>query len=138
MNKILSNKYIRYGALIIGGIFLGWLFFHSPRKINGNIEAIQQSKQAAIWTCSMHPQIRLTEPGKCPLCGMDLILLDQSNVVIDPFAVHLTKEAAELASVMTSVVTRENPVKEVRLYGKVQTDERLLQSQAAHVPGRIE
>jgi Cu(I)/Ag(I) efflux system membrane fusion protein len=30
------------------------------------------------------------------------------------------------------------PVKEVMLYGKVQADERLLQSQVAHVPGRIE
>jgi Cu(I)/Ag(I) efflux system membrane fusion protein len=29
-------------------------------------------------------------------------------------------------------------VKEVRLYGKVQSDERLLQSQVAHIPGRIE
>ena len=53
-------------------------------------------------------------------------------------AVHLTKEAAQLANVLTSVVTRQKPVKEVRLYGKVQADERLLQSQVAHIPGRIE
>jgi Cu(I)/Ag(I) efflux system membrane fusion protein len=52
--------------------------------------------------------------------------------------VHLTKEAAQLANVLTSVVTSQKPVKEVRLYGKVQADERLLQSQVAHVPGRIE
>lgn len=26
-----------------------------------------------IWTCSMHPQIRKTEPGQCPICGMDLV-----------------------------------------------------------------
>ncbi|MBN1516967.1 efflux RND transporter periplasmic adaptor subunit [Candidatus Sumerlaeota bacterium] len=26
-----------------------------------------------IWTCSMHPQIRMDKPGKCPLCGMDLV-----------------------------------------------------------------
>ncbi len=32
MKKIFSNKYFRYGSLVIGGIFLGWLFFHSPRK----------------------------------------------------------------------------------------------------------
>ena len=29
--------------------------------------------EAEVWTCSMHPQIRLPEPGKCPICGMDLI-----------------------------------------------------------------
>jgi Cu(I)/Ag(I) efflux system membrane fusion protein len=69
---------------------------------------------------------------------MDLIPLNQSNVEIDPAAVLLTKEAAQLANVETSVVTRQKPLKEVRLYGKVQADERLLQSQVAHVPGRIE
>jgi Cu(I)/Ag(I) efflux system membrane fusion protein len=36
------------------------------------------------------------------------------------------------------VVSIQKPVKKVRLYGKVQADERLLQSQVAHVPGRIE
>lgn len=28
---------------------------------------------AIVWTCSMHPQIRLAAPGKCPICGMALI-----------------------------------------------------------------
>ena len=50
----------------------------------------------------------------------------------------MSKEAAQLANVLTSVVTKQKPVKEVRLYGKVQADERLFQSQVAHVPGRIE
>ena len=95
--------------------------------------------QGTIWTCAMHPQIRMEEPGKCPICGMDLIPLAQSgDSSIDPDAIHLTKEAAQLANVLTSVVTKQKPVKEVRLYGKVQADERLLQSQVAHVPGRIE
>jgi Cu(I)/Ag(I) efflux system membrane fusion protein len=50
----------------------------------------------------------------------------------------LSKEAAQLANVLTSIVTKQKPVKEVRLYGKVQADERLFQSQVAHIPGRIE
>ena len=27
----------------------------------------------AVFTCSMHPQIKLAKPGKCPICAMDLI-----------------------------------------------------------------
>ena len=57
---------------------------------------------------------------------------------IDPVCYSSEKEAAQLANVLTSVVTKQIPVKEVRLYGKVQADERLFQSQVAHVPGRIE
>lgn len=25
------------------------------------------------WTCSMHPEVRLPEPGECPVCGMPLV-----------------------------------------------------------------
>jgi len=25
------------------------------------------------WTCAMHPSVRLKEPGKCPICGMETI-----------------------------------------------------------------
>ncbi len=138
MKNIFSNKYFLYSAFIIVGIFLGWLFFHSPRKVAESHEHTAQNDQRTIWTCAMHPNVRMPEPGKCPICAMDLVPLNQSQVDIDPAAVHLTFEAAQLANVITSVVTRQKPVKEVRLYGKVQADERLLQSQVAHIPGRIE
>ena len=26
-----------------------------------------------VWTCSMHPQIQESDPGTCPICGMDLV-----------------------------------------------------------------
>ncbi len=125
-------------SLIIG-LFLGWLFFHSSRKSEKKSDQLTETAKSTIWTCSMHPQIRMPKPGKCPICGMELIPSVQSSTSsIDPDAIHLSKEAAELANVLTSEVTIQKPVKEVRLYGKVQADERLFQNQTAHVPGRIE
>ena len=37
--------------------------------------ATEQEKhdETVIYTCPMHPEVRKTEPGKCPGCGMDLI-----------------------------------------------------------------
>jgi Cu(I)/Ag(I) efflux system membrane fusion protein len=70
---------------------------------------------------------------------MDLILLKQgTGGETDSTAIHFTKEASELANVTTSIVSRQKPVKEVRLYGKVQADERQLQNQVAHFSGRVE
>jgi Cu(I)/Ag(I) efflux system membrane fusion protein len=139
MKKLFSNKYVRYGLFIIAGLFLGWLFFHSPHKEEEKQLNIEQVSNTTIWTCAMHPQIRMDQPGKCPICGMDLIPLSQGNDEnIDPDAIPLTKEAAQLANVQTSIVTRQKPVKEVRLFGKVQADERSIQSQVSHLPGRIE
>ena len=137
--KIFTNKYVKYSLLLISGILIGWIFFHPSRKSETRTTQPAEIVKNIIWTCAMHPQIRMPQPGKCPICGMELIPLAQrSTTSIDPSAVHLSKEAAELANVLTSVVTKQKPVKEVRLYGKVQADERLFQSQVAHVPGRIE
>lgn len=57
---------------------------------------------------------------------------------IDPDAIQMTEEAAMLARVETTVVSRQKPTREVRLYGKVQVDERQLQNQVSHLSGRIE
>ncbi len=134
-----SNKYFRYGLFVLGGLFLGWLLFHSPKVVKEEHNHVAEQAKEEIWTCSMHPQIRMHKPGKCPICGMDLILLKQgAHTESDSDAVHFSKEASELANVETTIVMRQNPVKEVRLYGKVQADERLLQNQTAHISGRIE
>lgn len=31
-----------------------------------------KARRAAIYTCSMHPEIYAEQPGKCPKCGMNL------------------------------------------------------------------
>ena len=28
---------------------------------------------AATYTCTMHPEVTSSKPGKCPKCGMDLV-----------------------------------------------------------------
>jgi Cu(I)/Ag(I) efflux system membrane fusion protein len=134
----MKKQIIFLSITLITGIFLGWLFFHSSSVKEVKHDHSAETTKAAIWTCAMHPQIRMSEPGKCPICGMDLILLGQSGTTIDPDAIQMTKEAVQLANVLTSVVSKQNPVKELRLYGKVQADERLLQSQVSYLPGRIE
>jgi len=50
----------------------------------------------------------------------------------------MSATAMQLASVSTAVVGSMDPVKSVRLNGKVQSDERLVYSQSSHIPGRIE
>lgn len=138
---IFSKSYIRYSLVLIAGLVFGWLLFRNPDgNSSGNVTAVHEGhEEETIWTCSMHPHIRMEKPGDCPICGMDLIPLAQSgNATVDEDAIHLSDEAMALAKVQTSIVGKGNNTKEVRLYGKVQADERLLQNQVAHIPGRIE
>jgi membrane fusion protein, copper/silver efflux system len=137
INRIKTSKYLRIALLLIVGFFAGWLVFHrSPTQ--SNHETAVNEKKSEIWTCSMHPQIRKDGPGQCPICGMDLIPLSQDAVQVDPNSISMTEDAARIAEVQTTVVAGGDPVKEVRLYGKIEADERLVQTQPAHIAGRIE
>ncbi|OFY46883.1 MAG: hypothetical protein A2X22_04015 [Bacteroidetes bacterium GWF2_49_14] len=136
-NKLIKNRYLQFTLVLIVGFFGGWLIFHNPPGQPQQEIAGTETKKT-IWTCSMHPQVRRDEPGPCPICGMDLIPLNQDAVQIDPNSIAMTEDAARIAEVQTMIVASQVPVKEVRLYGKIQADERLLQTQSAHLAGRIE
>lgn len=140
MKTIIKNQYVRYSLILVLGLFMGWAVFHSPEhatEAQHNHSADEELSE--VWTCSMHPHIKMDKPGKCPICAMDLIPLNSGgSASSDLMAVHLTKEAAQLANVSTTVVGKQSPVKELRLYGKVQADERLRQNQVSHISGRIE
>jgi len=135
----MKNKILIGCIVFVLGLFAGWLIFHPSHRQEAKQENQSELAHDTTWTCSMHPQIKMDKPGKCPLCGMELIpLLKSRDSAVDPSSIHLSREAAQLANVLTTVVAKQKPVKEVRLYGKVQPDERLLQSEVAHVPGRID
>ena len=88
----------------------------------------------------MHPQIRQNEPGNCPICGMELIPLDEDNIDTeqDPMSISMSQTAMQIANVGTQIVSKAKPVKSIRLNGKVEADERSVYSQSSHIPGRIE
>lgn len=140
MNTNKISKYVLYGLILAAGIFLGRLIFGSHSKQDNAAEHTHTESETQVWTCSMHPQIRQDKPGKCPLCAMDLIPVGTSHAtpLQDPDAIQMSEEAVALANIQTTIVSRSNPVKEVRLYGIIKPNERLLHSLASHVSGRIE
>ncbi len=138
IKNFISNKYIRASLLVLAGLLLGLVIFHNSHKEKIiQVQTVNENK-TTIWTCAMHPEIRMDHPGKCPVCGMDLIPLVQSIVPLNPDAVVMTEEGVKLAEVQTSIVSRQKPVKKIQLYGKIKADERLIQTQPVNVPGRIE
>ena len=43
-------------------------------------EKTEKTKKIQLWTCGMHPEVILEEPGQCPKCGMNLVPLKQSGL----------------------------------------------------------
>lgn len=123
-------------GLLIAGVPM-WLLRHDHH----HADTAEAGTQKTMYTCSMDPQVKQDHPGRCPICGMDLIPVDShatSANQTDPDAVMMSDEAMALANIETEVVGSGAADKEVRLFGKIQPDERLEQTQAAYVSGRIE
>ena len=141
MKTIDKRTIIMASAALVVGLLAGWLIFGGNKSniLDDHEHVRTEINGETVWTCSMHPQVRQSEPGNCPICGMDLIPVDDDqNADIDPNAISMSPAAMQLASVSTAFVGVMNPVKQVRLNGKVQADERLVYSQSSHIPGRIE
>lgn len=131
-------------AALIVGLLLGRLIFGGPGGDSGSTQTPDRASQhdhsgeETTWTCSMHPQIKQPDPGDCPICGMDLIPLEEDDGGADPGEIRMSPTAMQLASIQTQRVTKKTAHKTVRLDGKVEADEREVYSQSSHVPGRIE
>ena len=79
----------------------------------------------AVWTCSMHPQIRLPEHGSCPICGMALAEKTRTSDAAGPRQIEMSPSAISLAGIETQPVTRRFVTVPVRMVGKVDYDERV-------------
>ena len=88
----------------------------------------------------MHPQIRQSKPGQCPICGMDLIPVTggASHSGIGAREIELSAAAQKLAGVETAPVERRSVAVEIRLAGKVQMDETRVAYITPRIPGRID
>ena len=137
------SSLIYLGVLVIG-IFLGWVIFGNnrmPVSSDGLHEGhVAEDHQSTVYTCAMHPQIRSDKPGNCPICGMELVPVqeDEDEGEDGDYTIKLTNAAMKIAEVSTSVIQKKAPYKEVYLPGKVMPDERRISKLTARFPGRIE
>ncbi len=95
-----------------------------------------ESDEKQIWTCSMHPSVRLEAPGLCPICNMDLIPAEQDGD--GPWTLTMAPEAVKLAEVATTAVERRSIAMEIPMVGKVALDEKRVSDITAWVSGRID
>lgn len=102
--------------------------------------ASAESSEPTMWTCSMHPQIQLPKPGKCPLCFMDLIPIETSGggEDLDPSQIRMSETAVKLAGVQTTPVTRAFAERSIRMVGKLDYDETRVSYITAWVAGRLD
>ncbi len=106
---------------------------------SGTTSAVNDSKDGTIYTCPMHPNIRQPSPGRCPICGMELVPASSASAgSLDEFAVHIEPAQRRLANIETAEV-KSGPVEAtLQTVGAIAIDESRQATIAAYVDGRLE
>ena len=135
-NSLKLSSVITIPAGLLAGLLLGYFLFAQDEKIPSEVSDLSSGDET--WTCSMHPQVKLPEPGDCPICGMDLIPMSDLAEISHQGQLSLSENARTLASIKTTPVVKGTAEKEIRLFGKVTYDETRLKTISARFPARIE
>jgi|GEM_PF-524390 len=96
--------------------------------------------QNAIYVCPMNCVDPMTKPGRCPVCGMDLVAMNvQDHQQMDhPTRITLSKQDEKIAGIQVAPVEEKFVSADVRLYGKIEYDPVEQYKVTAYAPGVID
>jgi Cu(I)/Ag(I) efflux system membrane fusion protein len=89
----------------------------------------------SYYTCSMHPSVRQPAPGKCPICGMDLVGVTHEQQ--ESGMIFVDDARRSVVGIRTSKVARQPLRLAIRAVGRVTYDETRLQDVTLKVKGWV-
>jgi Heavy metal binding domain len=106
-------------VLLIGGGFV-WIATHHSPALNA---ATSTGRKALYYTCAMHPWVRESQPGPCPVCGMALtpIYGNESSGIAGTNSSMVTLEPDSISTihVQTDLVQRQPVRRTLHLSGEI-------------------
>lgn len=73
----------------------------------------------------MHPWIKSDKPGKCPICGMDMVpVFENGESTNTGFGLRLNSDSVNVANVQAATVARRNLVHSLRVAGSITANTR--------------
>ena len=91
---------------------------HSPASVT----AASAGRKILYYQSAMHPWIKSDKPGKCPICGMDLVPVyeDDAKATNDPNMVALNADSVSVVNVQTETVKRRPITHTIHVIGSIQ------------------
>jgi len=134
--KLIKNK-MAYSLLL--SVLAGLLLVSCQTGKNN-----KQTSRQVYYTCSMHPQVHKDKPGDCPVCGMKLIKVDQSDkkdtMSLDTALSYLTHPVTQTVIGSFKVITPvpSNIEDTINAEGAIDFDQRDFNTVSTRVGGRID
>jgi Cu(I)/Ag(I) efflux system membrane fusion protein len=145
-----SSLPLLMGAIIGTQALLNGVSFTLPPKAHTVIDHINfisvahAAEAAAVkYTCPMHPQIISDTPGKCPICGMDLVPIAGGHSHApaanqgDAPMVEIAPDNMQKMGVRTEKVTKSSFGQGIRATGIIMENERKRWDIFSQVEGRV-
>jgi len=130
------------GLLLLAAVSIGSYALSKRPSANA-----ARSQKKALYHCPMHPSYTSNKPGECPICGMNLEPISESEHhaqlghagdVPGLQPVQITPERIQLIGVRTAVVTRAPLGAELDLVGFVALDESRIRRVQIRVSGWVQ
>jgi len=138
MNLLKMRKFVLVPVLIGVSFLLGRACGPDAPAGDAMVESAESAKPV-VWTCSMHPQVRLPTQSQCPICFMDLVPASSGDEEdLGPRTLRLSETAVALAEIETAEVERRTVAHEVGMIGRVALDETRMAYITSRVAGRLD
>jgi len=114
----------------------------TPSSIVEDVQDVEKVKlaetsQSSLYVCPMMCVEPSHKPGKCPICGMDLVPAGGEDKA--GFSrLELSPQAVKLAGIQMVPVERKFVSAEVRLFGQIEYDPTHISYASVYVPGVID
>ncbi len=126
------------GALLIVGLGvvqrLGWISAGDGSSPNQHASVGGDSRYICPMMCTP-PQ---TEPGRCPVCAMELVLAAASGGGGDDLSIQIDPAARRVANIRTVAVESAPLTRNIRAIGEIRYDEGAMSTISAYVDGRLD
>lgn len=114
----LTRKTLGIAALLIALSAVALVFvINNPEKSDDAEAVAAETETAQLWTCGMHPEVILDEPGNCPKCGMKLVPVKMGgNVPAGAEPVPIEKPAAQQEKKERKILYWRAPMDPTEIY----------------------
>ena len=103
--------------VVVVGAGVVWMAkSHSPASAT----AAASGRNILYYQSSMHPWIKSDQPGKCPICGMNLVPVYEGDATGDTNMVALNADCVSAINVQTETIQRRAITHTIHVIGRIQ------------------